>query len=334
VLVPDQQVNLAFLVSGNVKTVNTSVGQNVEQGEVLATLDDTLLQLQLDQANLVYTELTSPMAVSNAQKAVADDASALDNAKGTYNWWLAVASHGDLITKAEADLAIAQDTLKKAQEDYDKVTGELYTDKDKAVSYQKLYTAQLGVKNAKANLDLYQSADPYQLAIYKADVDVAEAKLADDQTLLAALTGAQAPQDPTGSGYAQLVQARSNINLAQTNLDGAKLVSPINGVVSALHTAPGEFASAGQVQVSLINMTSLHVETTDLSERDVPNVKVGQDVEINIKPLNQTVPGKVTAISPQADTLGGDVVYKVIIKLDKLPDGALPGMSVTANFLN
>ena len=53
-----------------------------------------------------------------------------------------------------------------------------------------------------------------------------------------------------------------------------------------------------------------------------------------IKPLNQQAKGKVTAISPQADTLGGDVVYKAIIQLESLPDGALPGMSVTVDFLS
>ena len=76
----------------------------------------------------------------------------------------------------------------------------------------------------------------------------------------------------------------------------------------------------------------MHVETTDLSERDIPNVKLGQAATVSVKALNQDVAGKVTAISPLSDTLGGDVVYKVTILLDKFPANLLSGMSVDVRF--
>jgi hypothetical protein len=47
-----------------------------------------------------------------------------------------------------------------------------------------------------------------------------------------------------------------------------------------------------------------------------------------VKALNQDFTGKVTAISPLADTLGGDQVYKVTIDLNKVPASLLAGMSV------
>jgi hypothetical protein len=40
----------------------------------------------------------------------------------------------------------------------------------------------------------------------------------------------------------------------------------------------------------------------------------------------------VSAISPLADTLGGDVVYKVTIELDSLPEGLRAGMSAEVQF--
>ena len=334
ILVSDHYADLAFLQSGNLLAINTAVGNQVKKGDILAELDNTLLQLQLDQANLVLTELTSATALSSAQKAVAEDQSALNRAQGTYYWWLATNANEALIDKAKADLTVAQDALKDAEEDYNKISGDAHTDKDKAVAYQKLYEAQIRVKEAKANVDMYEDVDPYQLAIYKADVEVAKAKLADDQTLLAALTGEELPQNPSGEGYAQLIQARINVELAQTNLNNSMLTAPINGTVAAIHSTVGEFVPAGQVQMVLVDPLHLHVETTDLSERDVTDVKVGQNVEVNIKPLNQNTTGKVVAVSPQADSLGGDVIYKVMIRLDALPEGALPGMSVTVTFLN
>ena len=61
-------------------------------------------------------------------------------------------------------------------------------------------------------------------------------------------------------------------------------------------------------------------------------VRLGQAVTVSIKALNKDVAGKVTAISPLADNLGGDVVYKVTILLDNLPANLRAGMSVDAQF--
>lgn len=331
-LVSDQQVDLAFLTSGNVKTINTSIGQSVKKGDVLAILDDTLLQLQLEQANLALNELTSPLAISNAQKAVAEDQSALNQAQGVYNWWLALSTHEDLLAKAKADLVVVEDALVDAQEDYEKYSNEGYSEKEKATAYQRLFEAQQRVKEAKTKVNLYENVDPYQLAINKAAVDVAKAKLADDQTLLAALLGEELPENPTGFGYAQWMQAKTNVQIAQANLVNAQLNTPVDGVVAFMDISVGDFMTAGQTRMIVVNPKNLHVETTDLSERDVPQIKVGQTVEVTIKPLNQNVTGKVMGVSPLADTLGGDVVYKVFIEIDSLPDGALPGMSVTVIF--
>ena len=39
-----------------------------------------------------------------------------------------------------------------------------------------------------------------------------------------------------------------------------------------------------------------------------------------VKALNSEIEGEVRDISPQADTLGGDVVYKTIIDLAERPE--------------
>ena len=42
--------------------------------------------------------------------------------------------------------------------------------------------------------------------------------------------------------------------------------------------------------------------------------------------------GAVSEISPLADTLGGDVVYKTVIELDKPLEGLRPGMSAEVQY--
>jgi multidrug resistance efflux pump len=82
----------------------------------------------------------------------------------------------------------------------------------------------------------------------------------------------------------------------------------------------------------LAPLNNLRVQTKDLSELDVPKVKVGQTVSVLVKALNQTVDGRVREISPLADTLGGDVVYTTKIDLDSVPSGLRAGMSVEVHF--
>ena len=334
VLVSDHQSELAFLSSSNVKTLNVSVGQSVKTGDLLAALDSSALQIQLDQANLAAAVLTSPLAVSNAQKTVADDKADLDSAQGTYYWWLDLQKQSqDQMSKANADMIVAKSDLKDAQDNYNKYDEAPDNQKDKAIAYQKIYAVQQRIKDIQNRINLYSIVDPLQMAKYKAAVDVAKAKLADDEALLTALNGGELPQTPTGTSSAQLTQARLNADLAQVNLKNLQLIAPFDGTVAEIDLSVGTFMPAGKTGITVIDPLHLHVETTDLSERDVANVKVGQEVAVTIKPLNQTTKGKVTAISPQADTLGGDVVYKTFIQLDTLPDGALPGMSVTVEFL-
>lgn len=334
-LVSDHQSQLAFVSSGNVKSVNAAIGQAVKAGHVLATLDDSILQAQLDEANLALANFTSPLGLSNAQQAVADDNAALDSAEGTYYWWLDLQKQSqDLLSKANADMIVAESDLKDAQDDYNKYTEAPNDQKDKAIAYQKMYAVQQRINDIQTRINLYSKADPLQMAKYKAAIDVAKAKLADDQAVLAALNGGELPQTSTGSSYAQLAQAKLNVQIAEANLKNSQLIAPFDGTVASVDLAIGDFAPAGKIEMSVIDPLHLHAETTDLSERDVTNVKLGQAVTVTIKPLNQQAKGKVTAISPQADTLGGDVVYKAIIQLESLPDGALPGMSVTVDFLS
>jgi HlyD family secretion protein len=71
----------------------------------------------------------------------------------------------------------------------------------------------------------------------------------------------------------------------------------------------------------------MQIKTTDLSERDVPAVQIGQTAKVYIEALDITVTGTVTKISPVSETVGGDVVYPVTIELDEQPAGLLWGMS-------
>jgi len=328
-VVADQQARMAFKLAGIVKLVQVKTGEEVQAGQVLVQLDDTAQQIQLAQATLALNELTSAAAIAAAQQTVAQDQQNLDNAQANLNNQLYYSTNKNAIQNAQANLTLANNNLSNAQKAYNNVSGDPNKDASKAYAYQQLYTAQLAYNAAVYNYNWWAGKpNQEQIDMKTAQVALAKANLAEDQTLVSVLEGDPLPSDATGTGMVQLRQARLAVDQAQANLDDTRLIAPFDGEVGTISTSIGDYISPGQIILVVSDTKDLHVETTDLSERDVPSVKIGQEVTVSIKALNQDVKGRVTAISPVSDTLGGDVVYKVNIILSDLPTGLRAGMSV------
>jgi HlyD family secretion protein len=122
-------------------------------------------------------------------------------------------------------------------------------------------------------------------------------------------------------------QAKARWDSAEANLAQTTLSAPFDGTVVDLAVLPGELVQVNQVVLTFADLNDLQITTTDLSERDIARVKLGQSVSVYIEALDVTVTGKVIQISPKSETVGGDVVYPVTIELDEQPDGLLWGMS-------
>ena len=139
-------------------------------------------------------------------------------------------------------------------------------------------------------------------------------------------------------GYVEKrIEAEAKLNAAKAALDEAKselaqgtLVAPFDGTVVKLDTKVGEVTSPGKVSITIGETANMQVETTDLSERDIPSVKIGQTAVVSVDALGKTINGKVISISPISEIVGGDVVYRVKIKLDEQPAGLLWGMTAEA----
>jgi RND family efflux transporter MFP subunit len=138
-----------------------------------------------------------------------------------------------------------------------------------------------------------------------------------------------------GSAEQNIESAEADLERAQALLDSAKaalesqsaLVAPFNGTIVSMDVAAGETVVPGRIVITLGDLSKFQIKTTDLSERDVTRVKVGQNANVSIDALGETFPGKVTEIALVSSALGGDVVYTVTIELDKQPEGLRWGMS-------
>lgn len=122
-------------------------------------------------------------------------------------------------------------------------------------------------------------------------------------------------------------QSKAAWDSAAASLAQSTLLAPYDGMVVDIQVIPGETVQSGQAVLTLVNLDNLQIKTTDLSERDITRVKLGQSVDVYIEALDITVKGKVVRISPISETVGGDVVYPVTIELSGKPEGLLWGMT-------
>lgn len=167
-----------------------------------------------------------------------------------------------------------------------------------------------------------------ETALLEANVKEAQANVAAAQTQVDYLrrVGTTSQEDLDGA-QANVDKAQALLDSAKATLAEATLSAPFNGTIAEIDLSPAETVVPGQIVITMGDLTKFQVETTDLSERDAPNVKAGQSATVSIHALNKQFTGKVSDVQQISTTVGGDVVYKVTIQFDAQPQGLLWGMT-------
>lgn len=122
-------------------------------------------------------------------------------------------------------------------------------------------------------------------------------------------------------------QSKAIWDSASATLAQNTITARFDGTVVDVLAATGGTVQANQTVLVLADLNHLQVTTTDLSERDIAQVNIGQSVNVYIEALDVTITGKVIRISPIAKNIGGDIVFPVTIELDGQPKGLLWGMT-------
>jgi HlyD family secretion protein len=181
--------------------------------------------------------------------------------------------------------------------------------------------------NVGDSVTIGQTLVTLNTVILEARIAEAEANVATAETQVRYITRVGTSQEQMDSAKASVDRAQAALDQAKAMLAQATLVSPINGTIVSLEVSPGETATPGLIIAIVGDLTNMQIETTDLSEQNIPAVQIGQTANVFIDALNQNFSGKVVDIARQSTTVGGDTVYKVTIKLDEQPQGLRWGMS-------
>jgi HlyD family secretion protein len=350
-VVPVQKADLSFTAAGRVQTLAVTEGGEVQAGEVLATLETADVEAQIaqaeaalavSQANLAQIQAGArPEEIAAAQEALAAAQAGVSAARAN------VASAQAALAKLKAgpqpeELIVAKAAMDKAavalqlaQSEYDKIAWQSGIGAtQQAVALRQ---ASTDYESAKANYEaLVRGATAEELDMAQAAVEAARAQV-DVAQAQAGQARAQLDQLLSGPSAeainvveAQVQQAKAALEATQVALDQTTLRTPFAGTVAVLEVSVGETVLPGQTVLTLADLSHLQVETTDLSERDVDNVAVGQQATVYVEALGLEIAGRVVRIANQASKIGGDVVYTVIVELDEQPPDLRWGMSVDA----
>jgi len=164
-------------------------------------------------------------------------------------------------------------------------------------------------------------------AILESRVKEAEANVIIAQTTVTYLKRSGATVERLDAANADVERAMAAVEIAKAQLAQATLLAPTDGMIATVDISPAEVVNPGQIVIVMGDLVNFQIETTDLSEKDITSVQVGQSATIFIDALDGEFTGKVSDISRISETVGGDVVYKVTIQFDSQPEGLRWGMS-------
>jgi RND family efflux transporter MFP subunit len=189
-------------------------------------------------------------------------------------------------------------------------------------------------------LRLDQSTYVAQISVAQADVIHARAAVSIAQLAVDQLP-ADATQDEIDAAQAQLQlaqaeeqQANAALTEAQAALKQTEVRAPFAGTVASVDIKPGEQAVAGQSVVTIADLSSWLVETTDLSELEVVRIAVGDSATITFGALpNVTLTGTVTRIQLRGTSEQGGVLFTVLVQPDSFPPELRWNMSATVHIV-
>jgi HlyD family secretion protein len=211
----------------------------------------------------------------------------------------------------------------------------------KATVPQELQKAELDSRAAKEAFDAAQSVFDNRQRLYRegaiAQKDVNDAQVNLSQARSQYETSRKRFEDLQGfardqeikAATAQRNAARGRSESAQAQLNYARIVSPIDGVVTDLPLYPGETAASGAPVVTIMD-TSRVIARAHVSQSDAAELAVGNDANL-IGPGGVPVPAKVTLVNAAVDASSSTV--EVWAEAENADGKLRPGSSVRVELI-
>ncbi|MCL5612122.1 MAG: efflux RND transporter periplasmic adaptor subunit [Chloroflexi bacterium] len=321
---PIQASSLAFQARGVVNMVNVKIGDQVKANDLLVSLANA----GQARAALIAAQQAYNLVLRNAGG---------DRAKAWQVYMSAQKVRGDALNKwNNLDVKDIENRMKEqqnvvdqrqkdltiAQAEFDKYKDKPVNNFDRSNASDKLVGAQENLDEANRKLDsITRERDTIRAALDAAIGAEAEAK---HQYELFTNDNPNADQ---------LVLAKAQVDSAQSALSNYELRAPFDGVVADVNVHVGDQIGPETSAVSVADFNQWMVETSDVTELEVVKLAVGQTVTMVPDALpGVTINGTVESISQAFTKQGGDILYTVRIKVDKVDPRIRWGMTLEVTF--
>jgi HlyD family secretion protein len=200
-------------------------------------------------------------------------------------------------------------------------------DAQKAKASAQLASAEARLLTAKATDQEYESELNRQKTLRNGG-------LSTKQELEKALAAVARSNAGTAGAAADVLSAKADLSVVETDLAKSDIVSPINGVVLKVAAKPGQTVAASLTAPVLFtladNLSNIQVEA-DVDEADIGSLAVGQRAIFTVDAYrNREFIAQVGNISFSPDKTDGVVTYKTILLAQNTDLALRPGMTTTA----
>ncbi len=330
-LISAVEVELGFEYGGVVEEILVETGDYVEEGQLLATLDDDQLVENLEKMEADLRELTSDAAVAAAALEIAEAQKAVLSAESELRFLIS-----PYVFKAEIRLRNAEQELRQAEQ-YAELNSSDEAD-------QRIIDAQEVMDHAALSLamnwetyaeeyvpdffnfrwrdhyfgfwhDYYAPPSDTEVAVVWAELAVAEARVEEGEAYLAALVGSEITDDASGSQLVKFEKAAEAVSDAKEALKASGLLAPIDGVIVELNIQELEMVGTKNV----ITVAQLEPPTIEASfdEGDWSLVKVGFPVEVIFDTLQEKIfQGHIIFVNPTLQNRQNTTTVSAFVELD------------------
>ncbi|MEK5550974.1 efflux RND transporter periplasmic adaptor subunit [Paenibacillus sp. FSL L8-0689] len=282
---PKETAQVSPKISGKIQNINLTVGQKVNKGDTLFTIDQKDLQDSIKQSQESYQVALANLkqAESGAAQSVQQAESSVDQAKS------ALVQQDNTITQAQTSLVDAQSSVRDAQNTLNR-NQQLFS--AGALSQSELEQSQIAHRRA---LTAVENA---QITLHNAQTSKQSAQT----TYSNAQKSLRLAQQKTGIDVARasVNQAKSSLDTARSQLVDTVVKAPISGTISVVTGTQGQMVSA-QSAVATIANTNPIIAKVNVSESELLKMQVGSSVTVGVDSLNKRIEAKVSAVNPVMD---------------------------------
>lgn len=356
---PIKDVDLAFEVGGKISSVNTDVGNYIAAGQIIAALDSSELNAQLNKAQ---ADLAS-------QKAAFDKANIdLSNYYGDV-----IDTVNSAYTSANDAVRVKIDSLFTDDEINPKLTFESTDSQERITSESQraavtitlnswiseinqtnglssqgsldklLSDSKTNLKSIYDFLNLLMDTTINSLSLSSSTLNTYKTNINDARGEIdSAMSGVTTLMQNISSQKATVASKQADIKSYEASVDNINaqisktvLRSPIAGTVTKQDAKVGEIAVANTVVASVISSGDYEIDSY-IPEVDIARVKVGNQAKVTLDAYGNDVvfDAAVTSIDPGETILEGVATYLTKLHFQKADARIKPGMTANIDIIS